>query len=98
MPTNLPQRIIDQIRKVGLPTGGLHPFEPKVSKNRNGESVIEKRAVGKGPKRGKRGYVDDRGRIWIRDRAHSHVPDHWDVQIADADDYFRVDDDGNELA
>ena len=53
MPTNLPQKIIEQMRKVGLPTGGSHPFEPRLTKNQNGEPIIEKRAVGKGPKRGK---------------------------------------------
>lgn len=96
--TNLPQKVIDQMRKAGLPTGGSHPFHPKLTTNRKGEQVIEKRAVGKGPKQGKKGYVDEQDRIWIRDRAHSDVPDHWDVQIDDGDDYFRVDDGGNELS
>jgi hypothetical protein len=59
--------------------------------------VIEKRAVLKGPKRGKKGYVDDQGRIWVKDRSHAGLPDHWDVQLDDGDDYFRVDSNGNEI-
>ncbi len=50
-----------------------------------------------GPKRGKRGYVDDQGRIWVKDHAHAGVPEHWDVQIDDGADYIRVDLSGNEL-
>lgn len=95
---NLPQKVVDQMQKAGLPTGGPHPFRPKLTTNRKGEQVIEKRAVGQGPKQGKKGYVDEGDRIWIRDRAHSDVPDHWDVQIDDGNDYFRVDDNGNELS
>ena len=98
MSSSLPQKIIDQIKKAGLPTGGKHPFTPKLTKNARGDQMIEKRAVGKGPKSGKRGYVDDQERIWIKDRAHAHVPDHWDVQIDDGDDYFRVDPNGNKIA
>ena len=94
---DLPQKIIDQMAKAGLPSGGTHPFSTKRTRNQKGEPIIEKRAVSKGPKRGKRGYVDDQGRIWIRDRAHADVPDHWDVQIDDGDSYFRVDLDGSEL-
>jgi hypothetical protein len=92
---NLPQKIIDQMQKAGLPTAGAHPFRPRLTQNQKGEQIIEKRAVGHGPKQGKRGYVDEHGRIWVRDRAHSNIPDHWDVQIDDGDDYFRVDADGN---
>ncbi len=33
--------------------------------------MIEKKAATKGPKRGKRGDVDDQGRIWIKDAAHA---------------------------
>ena len=51
----------------------------------------------KGPKAGKKGVVDDQGNIWIRDRAHAGVPDHWDVQIDDGDGYFRMGLDGNQL-
>lgn len=97
MSSNLPQKIIDQMRKAGLPTTGTHPYRPKLTNNQKGEQIIEKRAVGTGPKQGKRGYVDEQGRIWIRDRAHAHVPDHWDVQIDDGDSYIRVDDNGNQL-
>jgi hypothetical protein len=93
----LPQKVIDQINKAGLPSGGQHPFKPRLTTNQRGDQVIEKQAVTKGPKAGKRGYVDDQGRVWIKDRPHSDLPTHWDVQIDDGDDYFRVDQDGNEL-
>jgi hypothetical protein len=59
--------------------------------------MIEKRAVTRGPKKLKRGYVDTQGRIWVKDRAHADVEDHWDVQIDDGADYFRVDQSGNEI-
>ena len=91
-----PQKKLDaQIQKAGLPTSGTHPFRPRFAQNSQGEQIIEKQAVSTGPKQGKRGYVDDQGRIWIRDRAHAHVPDHWDVQIDGGQDYIRVDNDGN---
>ena len=96
-PVGLSQKIIDQMDDAGLPSGGAVPFHPKIKKNKAGEDIIDKRAVRIGPKRGKRGYVDDRGRIWIKDRAHAHVPDHWDVQIDDGYDYVRVDLNGNEI-
>jgi hypothetical protein len=65
--------------------------------NRRGDQVIEKRPVLHGPKRGKRGYVDELGRIWVKDRSHADVPDHWEVQIDDGLDYFRVGLDGNQI-
>jgi hypothetical protein len=93
-----PQEKIDaQIRKAGLPTGGDHPFRPRLTTNNRGDPIIEKQAVSTGKKQGKRGYVDDQGRIWIRDRAHAGDPDHWDVQIDGGNDYIRVDNDGNLL-
>jgi hypothetical protein len=98
MPTGLPQKVIDQVQKAGLPTGGQHPFMPRLVTNRKGEQVIAKEAIRTGPKRGKLGYVDEQGRIWIKDRAHAHVPDHWDVQIDGGSSYFRVDFNGNEIA
>jgi hypothetical protein len=95
--SNLPQKIIDQINKAGLPMRGQHPFVPALAKNRKGESIIRKAAIQHGPKIGKVGYVDDQGRIWLRDRAHANVPDHWDVQIGGGQSYFRVDDLGDEI-
>jgi len=94
----LPQKIIDQMRKAGLPTSGQHPFQPKLTTNKNGDQIIEKVAVSHGPKQGKRGFVDDQGRIWIRDRSHAGLPDHWDVQFDGGSDYIRVDQNGNELS
>jgi len=85
------------MRKAGLPEAGTHPFKPKLTKNQEGDAIIEKRAVAKGPKKGKRGYVDDQGRIWIKDRSHADLPDHWDVQIDDGEDYIRIDQNGSEL-
>jgi hypothetical protein len=93
----IPQRLIDQMAKAGLPSTGAHPFEPRLRTNRRGELEIEKRSVSKGPKQGKHGYVDVHGRIWIRDRAHGGLPDHWDVQLNDGDDYIRIDDQGKEI-
>jgi hypothetical protein len=95
--SGLPQKIIDQIKSIELPTEGQHPFQPKLGKNKKGEAIIEKRAIQKGPKAGKRGYVDDQDRIWIKDRAHAGIADHWDVQIDDGDAYFRVGLKGDEI-
>lgn len=97
MSDELPQIIIDQVNDQGLPTGGNNPFRPKFTRNRSGDRVIEKRSIKKGPKKGKKGYVDDQGNIWIRDRSHAGLPDHWDVQIDDGEDYFRVGLDGNKI-
>jgi hypothetical protein len=96
--SGLPQKIIDQIRKAGLPTGGEFPFKPKLARNRAGQQVIEKKAVTHGPKASKRGYMDEDGRIWIKDRAHGDTPEHWDVQLDNGRDYLRVDQDGNLVA
>jgi hypothetical protein len=41
--------------------------------------------------------VDTQGRIWIKCLAHGTYPDHWDVQVDQGMDYFRVDPDGNVL-
>lgn len=49
MSSSLPQKIIEQINKAGLPTNGKHPFLPRLTTNKKRESVIEKRAVTKGP-------------------------------------------------
>jgi len=68
-----------------------------LTKNRSGDQVIEKRAVAKGPKKGKRGYVDEQGRVWVKDPSHADLPEHWDVQIGGGDDYIRVDQNGNEI-
>jgi hypothetical protein len=62
----LPQKVVEQIAKAGLPTTGTHPFRPRLVQNWRGEQVIEKKAVANGPKQNKKGYVDDQGRIWVR--------------------------------
>ncbi len=85
------------MERAGLPRTGTHPFQPKLTTNRRGDQIIEKTAVTRGPKQGKRGYVDTQGRIWIKDRSHGGLPDHWDVQINDGDDYLRVDQHGNAI-
>ncbi len=41
--------------------------------------------------------MDSQGRIWIKCRAHGTYPDHWDVQVGEGKDYFRVDLNGNVL-
>jgi hypothetical protein len=98
MSPGLPQKVIDQIANAGLPTGGQHPFKPRIVTNRKGEQIIDKAKVRKGKRRGKKGYVDEQGRIWIKDRSHAGLPDHWDVQINGGDDFFRVGLDGNEIS
>jgi hypothetical protein len=94
----LPKKVIEQMAKAGLPAEGRYPFKPKLTTNKQGEPIIEKRAVTKGPKKGKRGYVDEQERIWIKDRGHAGLPDHWDVQIDGGEDYLRVDAQGDEVA
>jgi len=69
-----------QIEKAGLPTGGSVPFIPMLDKSRSGRRIIRKGTVQGGPWKGKKGYVDSQGKMWIRDRAHGEYPDHWDVQ------------------
>lgn len=98
MASELPRKIREQITNAGLPTEGQHTFKPKLVTNRKGEQIIEKKAIPHGPKAGKRGYVDEQGRIWIKDRAHGNLPDHWDVQIDDGEDYVRVDMNGDEIS
>jgi hypothetical protein len=95
--SNLPQKVIDQIARAGLPTGGEYPFKPRVKRNRQGEIEIDKKMIQKGKKRRKVGYVDDQGRIWIKDRSHAGLPDHWDVQLGGGEEYIRVDMNGNEI-
>jgi hypothetical protein len=93
----LPEKIERQIKEAGLPTGGAVPFDPKLKKNMKGKQIIKKDTVAHGPKKGKRGYVDTKGRIWIKDRAHAGDPDHWDVQEDGGRKCFRVDPNGNLL-
>ena len=93
----MPKKITEQIGKAGLPTAGKRPFRPGLTMNQRGEQIIDKKAVAKGPKKGKRGYVDEQDRIWVKDRSHAGLPDHWDVQINEGEDYFRVDQNGDEV-
>src|SRR5262245_47284259 len=90
-------KVEKQIDKAGLPTTGTFPFEPKIEKNKVGEKIIAKSVIIHGPKKGKRGYLDILGRIWIKDRAHGDDPDHWDIQEDGGKSYFRVDLHGNLL-
>jgi hypothetical protein len=91
------QKIESQIQRAGLPTGGDFPFVPRFDQNRKGEKIIRKATVLHGPKKGKKGFVDVNGRIWVKDRAHAGDPDHWDVQEEGGKSYIRVDQDGREL-
>lgn len=97
MAAKLPNKIDQQIDKAGLPRGGAVPFVPKLEMNKKGKPIIKKGTVTHGPKRGKKGYVDTKGRIWIKDRAHAGDPDHWDVQEDGGKKYIRVDPQGNLL-
>src|SRR5205807_112630 len=72
-------KIDRQIENAGLPRSGKYTFQPKIKTNRRGDQEIEKAEVDHGPKKGKKGFLDANGRIWIRDRSHSGLPDHWDV-------------------
>jgi hypothetical protein len=92
-----PNKIDRQILKAGLPTRGQFPFVPKLDKNRQGDDIIRKASVLHGPRSGKKGYVDENDRIWIKDRAHAGDPDHWDVQEDGGKSYFRIDLEGNKL-
>jgi hypothetical protein len=92
-------KIKRQIQKAGLPTDGAMPFVPQLEHNRKGQPTIKKARVQHGPKKGKHGYVDADGRIWIKDRAHGNYPDHWDVQKnGGKEGYTRVDSKGNILS
>ncbi len=97
MAKKLSTKIEKQIGKAGLPTEGAVPFDPRLATNKDGKEIIMKDAVALGPKKGKRGYVDADGRIWVKDRAHAGDPDHWDVQVNGGEEYFRVDLSGNLL-
>ncbi len=90
-------KIERQIDNAGLPRGGGVPFIPALEKNKKGKLIIKKATVLHGPKKGKKGFVDTNGRIWIKDRAHAGDPDHWDVQEDGGIKYFRVDMNGNAL-
>ena len=95
MPAKLPKDIEDEVKKIGLPTGGQYPFEPKWTKNKKGKLIIKRAKIAHGPRRGKKGYEDQKGRIWIKDRAHGSKPDHWDVQEDGGKTHTNVDPNGN---
>lgn len=97
MPSGLPQKIIEQINGAGLPTAGRHSFNPRLTRNKKGKPIIQKKTVQKGRKKGKKGFVDDQDRIWVRDRSHAGLPDHWDVQLNEGADYMRIGMDGEEI-
>jgi len=90
----LPQRVIDRMKKLGLPSGGSYPFRPKIRTNRRNEPDLVTATPKKGPKKHEKGFVDEDDNIWIRDPAHAGYPDHWDVQMNGGEDYERVGDDG----
>jgi hypothetical protein len=94
---DLPEKLDKQIAKQGLPTVGSIPFVPQLDKNKRGQPILKKATVHQGPKKGKKGFVDTQGRIWIKDHGHAGDPDHWDVQEDGGGKYFRVDLNGNLL-
>lgn len=98
MATNLPEGVEKQIQKAGLPTRGSVPFVPKLEKNKKGKLIIKKVTIQHGPRKGKKGYVDSNGKIWIRDRAYGKYPDHWDLQENGGEKgRTRVGDDGEPI-
>lgn len=95
----LPQKVKDQLAKAGLPMSGAHPFRPRLIKNKRGKVTVERAQAHNAPtgRAERKGWVDTEGRIWLRDRAHAGLPDHWDVQEDGGKTYFRVDVNGNLL-
>jgi hypothetical protein len=94
-----PDKVDKQIDKAGLPRGGTFRFDPAFDTDKKGRKIIKKAPVQYGPKKNKVGYVDTKGRIWIKDRAHGAYPDHWDVQEnSGKKGHTRVDPHGNILA
>jgi hypothetical protein len=91
----LTPRVVAQIAKAGPPLTGVEPFIPAPGTDSRNRQSLKRAAVQHGLKRGQIGYLDTAGRIWIRDRAHAGLPDHWDVQENGGQSYFRVDDNGN---
>src|SRR5262245_43714385 len=94
---SLPDKIDKQISKAGLPRSGSDPFVPQLQLDKDRKSRERKASVKFGPRKGKKGYVDIKGRIWVKDRAHGNYPDHWDVQEDDGRSYVRIDLNGNPL-
>jgi len=92
---NLPPKVLEQINNKGLPQSGETPFVPKLITNKAGQKIMQTAEIRYGPKAGKRGFLDQNGRIWVKDEAHAGYPEHWDVQLAEGRDYFRVGLDGN---
>lgn len=90
----LDDKIKQQIEKAGLPQQGSYKFIPKIVANKRGQPTIEKKTIEHGPRKGKKGYVDAEGRIWIRNYAHAGYPNHWDVQIDGGHNYINVKDNG----
>jgi hypothetical protein len=93
----IPKEVLDRMQKQGLPTNGEHPFVPKWRNNKRGKPDLIVASLTHGPNKGDSGFLDAYKRIWIRDRAHSSVPDHWDVEENGGQEYFRVDNQGNIL-
>ena len=95
----LSQKVRDQLAKAKLPTSGAYIFRPRLTKNKRDQMIVERAEARSAPaaQAGRMGWVDMEGRIWLRDRAHAGLPDHWDVQEDDGTTYFRVDDDGKLL-
>jgi hypothetical protein len=93
-PKELPPKVKAQLEKAQLPQGGEHPFEPKLTRNKSGEMIIDKKPVEYGPRAGAKGYVDQQGRIWVRGEAHGNIPTYWDVEIDGRKTYMNVGLDG----
>ena len=93
----LPEKVKRQIEGAGLPQGGATPFRPKLVRNKKGELIIDKQKPihAPSPWNTKKGFVDEEGRIWLKDKPHAGYPEHWDVQIDEGKDKFRVGMDGN---
>ena len=45
MSQDLPEKVVEQMKNAGLPTGGTHPFKPKLTTNKRGDPIIDKKAA-----------------------------------------------------
>jgi len=94
-PNSTSTKISNQIQKKGLPTSGQTPYKAKYRVNKAGNLELQRGAPKYGPKVNEVGFVDENGRIWIKEGAHAGYPEHWDVQVDEGRNYFRVGLDGN---
>lgn len=89
------QKLREKALGFGLPAS----FKPKFEKNKGGKWILMKKPApaAKGNAKDREGWVDEEGRIWIRNYAHAGYPDHWDVQMDGGATYMNVKVDGSPM-